>query len=1457
MQNHLDAETETYYQQIAATIFDENGLKQYFDSNSNEIERKKAEDLLHVAFTFAKHVEDMTPEARLQSEAHLQNLAKGLSVKNELQQEDRLSPPLFLEAVRPFSEERPLVSYEVFDTDADVSVGYIAYETLRDEPLYRTKNKDGFRYNITGMKIVDHGSGFDSQLSALYLSSKTGKRHLRGKFGEGAKMSELHLLRNGAAMKMRSRYTVQRDDATEKSRVWQTRPQVKDGRLVSHGVEVEQEGQKDTGSMVSISLRGANEAFRKDFLDNVDPRLGGLEKNIADFRSQEFSYPMPITEKNLSGVDMSGKGDVQYVQGLRVELAMESFGYGEPWFSYNFLDSSIIAGRDRNEINGGIRDRIKSFWHHVDSHELLEELVRTAVHDSSRSAGGISSSSELSVLQEILTEEGDESKSFPENVQKIVDNALLHELALEKQTHTLVMSSRDRKDKNLADVVSYAEERGYEIKTTASDLGTWVLENFAKRLTDEYKIVTFNDVRDEMRGREPKENEEVVKVVEGEREKAIREVFLIAVTSVNELVSKAGMGPKTFELRFDMSQKVNVGRGRGSYSTDDYGDDGYGYGSNFRTHSRINFPPVALGWADNMDYTVRINPDRISDPRHSDPRALQRQIETYLLSGFAQGEGSGRSREDVLKKSQKVLDELITELIPEDAPVLKALPQQFEYEKDPTVLLRLTESILNELGTEHKKEKGAYEVYRKVLDTHLTSDEAQKIHKSLRNSDSYIIHKILESRVFLDGETLVYYNSKKGAWEKQKLTKGGPVTKWRGLPVYTLNDGRYFIPASMRNGAVLARGEGKKREYTFSEDNNLLHIGQNNIGFGTYREGYGENVVVHPDGLTLLEMSEYRERVSGGEDRSVRKQLEEYTYYPTGTAKREGSIDRGVSRTAIPIEYGQDEWDNPIRIFQDVIQNHIDASEDGEAVQLIYEINRDGNRTSVSESELQPFDEITGLTIQDNGSGYYPNDIATMGASSKKSPLFAGKYGEGQKMVAAAALRNGLELSYESTVKSSKGLQSWRAKAVSEARAVVLGGKEVEKKLVAFDVAPNSARSESGSTTTLRLPLAVSAAQGKQWAKWVSIIDPRQKDGNGHGGLARYVRQLRRAGSERAHTVGSISVLLDEPGAVYENGLRINPQAEKGRLLSFGYDVPEVVTTRERNSYNPHRLEEYMGHAISNISDPEVVEKILHKVANSHAGTPDLDIGVIMKRSENVSPIWAEIAKKVWLGYVVYSSERIHEEIYGSDFMSFGDVDDEGSKEQIERALRIQANIVHLDEGRILDVSNESYSGFSRLLPTAESVIDKLETEVLPVPPAIKKALSRVVAESAKVFADMLKKAKATLADEQLKHFPLREDRFSEWKDAASIENRNAVAIAPISSAFHGKVDEGVVFNEALLLDIEGNRRKLAEVSLHEVAHIVSGHHDYQENFVTLLYELAQYLAKAQQDQRRTQTVRA
>ncbi len=191
-------------------------------------------------------------------------------------------------------------------------------------------------------------------------------------------------------------------------------------------------------------------------------------------------------------------------------------------------------------------------------------------------------------------------------------------------------------------------------------------------------------------------------------------------------------------------------------------------------------------------------------------------------------------------------------------------------------------------------------------------------------------------------------------------------------------------------------------------------------------------------------------------------------------------------------------------------------------------------------------------------------------------------------------------------------------------------------------------------------------------------------------------------------------------------------------------------------------------------------------------------------------------------------------------------------KRRIEKEKRnnhINANIVHLDQKKILNVPALNYDGFRRIMPTVESAIDKLDVEVLPITPKIKKVLSTVVAESTKIFKEVYDEGKNTLNADDFYYHPLGsaykfDSNIEKWSDVKSImESDKGVAIAPITSGFHGQVyQKGVVFNEALLM--KGSKRDLAETSLHEMAHVVSGQPDYTEDFVSLMYELAKYFTK-------------
>jgi hypothetical protein len=1572
MQNHLDAETGRYFEQIAETIFDETTIKQYLEEETDGEKRKNVDDFLYSAFMYAKHANDMSSDARHLSEKYLKDASDGLLVKNTVKETDSFSPALFLETAKTLVEERPLVSYEVTELLSGKSLGFIPYETLRDEPMYQYDN-----YHITGMKIVDRGSGFDSQLSSLYITSKTGKRHMRGKYGEGAKMSELHLLRNGATIKMRSAYNIENENGEHRSRVWQTHPKTDEGKLASHGVEIEkEEAEENTGSMVMIRFDKAKGAFQQELLDNIDPRKGGLEKNIADFGENSFSYPMPVTEAHLAGVNTSGDGETQYVQGLRVELAAESFGYQKPWFSYDFLDSSIIAGRDRNEIKNEIVDRIESFWENTDNPELINQLVYTAVHGTKREKATYTA--ELRALNNILYEG---TKKYP-LVKEIADRALISELDLREHTPTVIVTSSEESSKDNKKAFSYARKEGYEIKKIEANIGAGSLEQFIKRLPGTFEVFSIYDI--ERNITEEKTKKEHVERAEGEQEIKLREIFENAVVSVNEFAKKTGMAEQKFTLKFDLSDKQEYGKSK--YDNDDDEEDWYGksddeeddedwYASNRdeNEEEEEDLPPVIL-CGNNV---VKIDPNKLSYPLPEYHKTIQKQIEIYLLGGLHKnynikdfeetndkeeseeeeenvedyenlekeltdkikrmeereekesGEGwvsgtqsshnrgwrgsadkdwknkqdlgitnspevkksmsdmwkeaydstekenvdgisdlknkyddfgmneeeedfggyddyeSGEDKESVLKNLQQRLDNLIEENIPEDSSLLATIPDTMEYAKDPAVFSRIIEMMMSAKNSEHEKGKMKYEAYQRALATDLTFSEAQEILKSL-GKDSYPVESILKTRIFSDDGKITYYYPDEKAWRTQSLKDMEATAVWHDMPVYTLRDGRLFIPTPVEKGAVLTKGEGKKRSYIFSEGDKFLDLGEYDVKYEDY--GNWRKISLHPAGIIVEPEKTKNVWKNISPNEQIQEQLSEYSYFPAGETSSEGTITKGVVSTAIPIEYGQDEWDNPVRVFQDVVQNHLDASREGERVILLFEVDRDNNRAWVSEDELLPSEKIIGVDIKDAGFGYYPSNIATMGASSKKSPLFAGKYGEGQKMVAAAALRNGMDLTYRSVVQGDNaGIQSWTAETVSKPIKVTLGGKEVEKKLVAFDVKPDDASSgETGSSTTLQLPTNATPEQESQWKEWMYAIDPRQKDKRGNGGLSRFVRQLRKPNSERVSIVGSVSVLLDEPGAVYENGLRINASAEAGRSLTFGYDVPEIVTTRERNSYNSDRLIWYAKHALSQITDPSVIEEILRKSVNAEKITKELEIGSIMERSQSASSIWAEVANKVWPGYVVYSREKLSKQMHPENDMFYeiaGHGERKRKDEEVEQASRIFANLVHLDKNKLLNVSEHDYNGFSRLFPTAESIIQKMETETVPLSPAIKKNLCELLAESAKECVEMMKNEEPNFSSYQKERIY---EKAEEWNDSNKIEEKNGVAVSVMDSAFHGKAGREVVFNEELLLS--GDRRQLAHVALHEMTHILSGYGDYSEEFVLLLYGLAQHLAEKKEE---------
>ncbi len=1399
MQNHLDAETEAYYNQVATRFFDEETLAFFKSSEVAPEQKVKFQQLLYSLYLYSKHTGDMTDSARQDSLQYLETLASD-TLSTDIK-EGMFNTDSMKERLDGLSEGLPKVSFRLRDSQTGEDVGWIPYETLRDEEKYQETVHRDFRYVVEGMKMVDQGSGYDSQLSSVFVSSKTDKKHTRGKFGEGSKMSELHLLRANASLKMRSEYNVTSVGGESKSRTWQTRPHVSDeGRLVQSGVEIQKAGSNETGSTAIVMFEDAKDSFKKEFQKNIDPRVGGLAKNIAYYASDEIVYPNALSDAFTAGINIHGDGEIQYVQGIRVELSDQAFGYSKPWYSYDFLDSSIIAGRDRNEIKSSITDKIKEFWTHNDNPELLRQLVSTALFDGSKSSFG---SKELDFLQKILgrgysSYPGGLSKERLTSLQEIIDAAVLEFLHIVPGEPTVVLKEGSLDERTcdqsenpydcrqrIRELQSTIKEKRYRVVYTKHGLD---LGKFAERNSDLYEIVTLSQIADSL-SKEKQVSTEREPLFEGEKEKTIRDVFAQAVERVGEFRQALG-------LESEDTRPLTFADPR-----------------DFRSREEVFVSYVG----------IKINSQRVEVETEDDRLALQRKLELLLLA-----EAGGQ---EVLKSSQRFLDTHIERLLDDSDSVLEGLPRQFSHQKDPEFLERFIGELERVVNTDHRAQKKGYSIYQDVVSAQLPLARAMTLVGSgdQRGELSYTLSSVVKNRFYFEQGTFTYFSENEREWRAIELNESVKVSEWQGLPVYQITDDSYFVPAAMDKGAVITKGEGKEREYFFNDGTGILSIEKHKVDYAS-PGGYGD-VSIQPEGIVVRERHR-RYREEGG----YKNTLSEYRYYPQGVSQTEQrSLEAGREITAIPVEYGKDEWDNPVRVFQDIIQNHIDASPEGFKVELLYEVERDSLRRWVTEDEISGADFITAISFEDSGTGYAPSDIATLGASSKKSPLFAGKYGEGQKMVAAAALRNGLQLQYESSFTGSDGtVQSWQALTEPYVRTLVLDGKEVQKSFISFTVEEAAPRDATASRTVIKLPEQASAEQLKKWNEWLAIVDPREVDGANHRGLSRYVRQIRKDDTARTYTVGGVTLLLDEPGAVYENGLRINADAEQKRGMAFGYDVPEIVTTRERNSFDVGRLEYYARHLFRHTSDARVIEVILTKLL-SNGKYKDLSFSD-MSSDKSAGAYWAEVAQQNWPGKLVYSQEKIRKDMQGDQF---GD-NDAQDRERQRKALELSANLVHFDKNDLVNVSAAAYDSFSSFFPTAQDAVKALRYRTVETSDDTKRELATLVVGATRMFDELHDRLLLSGREDV---FGLRniERELAQWGNSSTVlQKEGGVGLAPMDSGFHGLASDGVILNEGLFL--EGNKKKIGAVVLHEMNHILTNFSDYTEGFVGVMYELAQLL---------------
>lgn len=146
--------------------------------------------------------------------------------------------------------------------------------------------------------------------------------------------------------------------------------------------------------------------------------------------------------------------------------------------------------------------------------------------------------------------------------------------------------------------------------------------------------------------------------------------------------------------------------------------------------------------------------------------------------------------------------------------------------------------------------------------------------------------------------------------------------------------------------------------------------------------------------------------------------------------------------TSLSIDYGAQIWDKQ-RILLDACQNHLPSDSGGENIFLQFQ-TKDGRWHDYTEFSNFPDSDIKSIKISDNGMGY---DFKSLGifASTKEGSEGSGKWGEGLKMIAAAAVRSGEHIKLIS--------RNWEA-VPTITDEVLNEGKENEKKVqrLNFDV---------------------------------------------------------------------------------------------------------------------------------------------------------------------------------------------------------------------------------------------------------------------------------------------------------------------------------------------------------------------------------------------------------------------
>ncbi len=966
MQNHLDANTDRFFCELMDVVIDESKVD---IDTLDEWDVRTLNNLSYLVFIYRKYFADadQSVQQRVLEQIREHSVMVADYVHDDLlresldKPEDReIDPTSLVERIEPITEAVPDVEYCVVDvTTPETKCTWVSYELIQ-QPPYTDVQAEGeqeaaptFRYQIESMKVGDQGPGFDVQLTAFYKSTKRDKRHLRGKFGEGSKMCYLHLLRNNARAKLRSSYMINGEvaqpDAPQMRRVWQGRPVDEEGIMKIHGVEIEREDQGDleSGTCSVISIKKADPAFREEFTRNIDPRIErqGMGSNCVEFSDQPFHYELssrflwdPAENEYFAvGVSLGRDPSEQYVQGLRVDYQKEEGRGGQPLFSYDVANGYYIGGRDRNVSKGEEVDRaIASCWRYIQDPELLTALVQRVTNHDERMSRPPEAQTLDGLLKNACTAE--QAEPHHEALLRIFPEAI----GLQRGCRNVIITtdSLGRYHKE----VEIAQRNGFNIAVVRRDIGHEAL----KAVVDYYQEHEGMEIYSIFRFREEMAELNLENPTDPELEQVAREFYCEAVAELQELLGHIGWS--TAQLRITEDPKI------------------------IATASEYDYDPVELRWSEDEErFQVIVKPESMFLYRDDDvPLAVQlraqkkywkRRVEVALL-GTLNRETEISEDRGIAAIAQRQADRILKQSLDSNMDVVACIPEGFDHELSSA-------DVLGEVDPWAERLRSADEIqyaWAQVKMLRTVGTPFEDLRRIAQESQDYpppideVARREAKDKIIVrDGRvgffirgsnTLAFYAV---SLEFVDRVDDAP----NGQAIYQLGEA-YFSVFDVPEGSIVEVGSDKNNRF-------IRYRGEiHSLNSDDVIEPQEAGKVTIQEGCITLSPQRYGKRHDTTPQDLIDAVDQCRVVPPEKKKSREMEFTAGEVPTPIAIEHGIDQWDNPVRLIQDVIQNHLDADRQGTRIHL--EVIRDGARTWVVTEEVFPDDDIVDIRFSDNGS---------------------------------------------------------------------------------------------------------------------------------------------------------------------------------------------------------------------------------------------------------------------------------------------------------------------------------------------------------------------------------------------------------------------------------------------------------------------------------------------------------